>query len=233
MIYFIDLSLKYFKGACMKTILCYGDSNTWGYIPGDSGKRYDHKTRWTMVLKKLLNEGCPSEDPAYWVVEEGQNGRTTCREDPVDGDKNGCRQLLPILESHKPIDIVVIALGTNDLKVRFSPTPEDIAKGALRLAEAVQTSKAGPGDGAPKVLIICPPPIIGNPDNPIFRMMFAGGEKISQDLSFYFEQAAGECRAALLRAGDLIKSSNIDGIHFDTGEHTKLARAVADLIKKL
>ncbi|MDR3337276.1 MAG: SGNH/GDSL hydrolase family protein [Treponema sp.] len=217
----------------MKTILIYGDSNTWGYIPGDSGKRYDHKTRWTMALKKLLNEGCPPEDPAYWIEEEGQNGRTTCREDPVEGDKNGYRQLPPILESHKPLDIVIIALGTNDLKARFNPTAEDVAKGVLRLVETAQTSKTGPGDSAPKALIICPPPVIGNPDNPIFKSMFAGGEKISQELPPYFEQAAKECRATLLKAGDFIKSSSVDGIHFDAGELTKLARAVADVIKKL
>jgi lysophospholipase L1-like esterase len=74
----------------MKTILCYGDSNTWGYIPL-SGERHDHQTRWPMVLWRLLTNGTDWEDPPYWVVEEGLNGRTSCREDPVEGDRNGLR----------------------------------------------------------------------------------------------------------------------------------------------
>jgi lysophospholipase L1-like esterase len=74
----------------MKTILCYGDSNTWGFNP-HTGGRYDHKTRWPMAL-------------------EGLNGRTSCREDMVEGDRNGLRQILPILESHRPLDMAAVML---------------------------------------------------------------------------------------------------------------------------
>ncbi|MDR1587246.1 MAG: SGNH/GDSL hydrolase family protein [Treponema sp.] len=218
----------------MKTVLCYGDSNTYGYIPGIDAGRYDHKTRWPMVLKRLLNEGCPPDDPAYWVEEEGQNGRTTTREDPIEGDKNGFRQLIPILESHHPIDIVVIMLGTNDLKPRFSPTAPDIALGVQRLVEAVKLSGFGPDKSAPKVLVICPPPIIDNPGNPVFKHMIEGGEAISKELPYWFDKlVAGECGVPVIDAGKIIASSQGDGIHFDPEEHTKLATAVAGAIRKL
>jgi lysophospholipase L1-like esterase len=218
----------------MKTVLCYGDSNTYGYIPGINTGRYDHKTRWPMVLRRLLNEGCPPDDPAYWVEEEGQNGRTTTREDPIEGDKNGFRQLIPILESHHPIDIVVIMLGTNDLKPRFNPTAADIALGVQRLVGAVRLSGMGPDNSAPAILAICPPPIIENPKNPVFQHIFTGSEAISKELPYWFDKlVAGECGVPVIDAGKIIVSSQGDGIHFDPEEHAKLAKAIARAIRKL
>jgi lysophospholipase L1-like esterase len=187
-----------------------------------------------MALRNLLNEGCPPEDPAYWVVEEGQCGRTSTREDPVEGDRNGLRHLIPILESHKPIDIVVILLGTNDLKQRFKPSPFDIAAGVKRVALAVRDSRTGPGDAAPKVLMVCPPPIA---DSPGFRKkfgdMFGDCAELSRRLPPYFVQAAEECGAAWFDSGSVIRSSPADGIHWEKEEHQKLAQALADALRKM
>ena len=106
----------------MKTIVCFGDSNTYGRDPVTRG-RLDKKTRWPGVLQNTLGE-------EYEVIEEGLNGRTTVWDDPVRGGpkRNGSLYLLPCLESHTPIDLLVIMLGTNDLKARFSVTPYDIAE---------------------------------------------------------------------------------------------------------
>ena len=213
----------------MKTILCYGDSNTWGYAPR-TGNRYDHKTRWPTVMARILNRDSPVDDPAWWVVEEGLNGRTTCREDPVEGDKNGLRQLLPILESHKPLDVVAVMLGTNDLKCRFNPTPFDIAQGAQRVVIAVQESKTGPGDSAPRVIMICPPPMV---ESPAFRHIFGDSVELSKKLEPFYRQLAGECGAIFLNAGSFVKTSGVDGIHFDPEGQLALAKAVADIVKEL
>jgi lysophospholipase L1-like esterase len=217
----------------MKTVLCYGDSNTWGYDPV-LAVRLDHNTRWPMVLRKLLNEGCPPDNPAYWVVEEGQCGRTSAREDPVEGDRNGLRHLIPILESHKPIDIVVIVLGTNDLKQRFNPSPFDTANGVKRVVMAAQNSRAGPGDAAPKVLMVCPPPTV---DSPGFRAkfgdIFGDCAELSTRLPPYFRQAAEECGAAWFDSSRVIKSSPADGIHWEKEEHRKFAGALADVLRKM
>lgn len=211
----------------MKTILCYGDSNTWGYNPVNGG-RFDHKTRWTMVLKSILNKNASPDNPDWWVVEEGQNGRTSCREDEMEGDRNGLRQLIPILESHKPIDIVAVMLGTNDLKPRFNPTPYDIALGVYRIAKAVQGSETGPDYKAPKVLMICPPAII---DAPGFKHIFGEHSiEISKKLPPLYRAMAFDCGASFLEAGKYIKSSTADGIHFDAEEHHKLAKAVAEAV---
>ena len=138
----------------MKTILCYGDSNTWGANP--KGGRYDYTIRWPTVMASLLN---PPGDILYWVVEEGLNGRTTCHDDPIEGDRNGLRHLIPILRSHRPLDLVIVMLGTNDLKRRFNPSPYEISHGAQLVAKAVLSSECAPGDGQPKVLMVCPAPI--------------------------------------------------------------------------
>ena len=98
----------------MKTVLCYGDSNTFGYIP-ETGMRYPRDIRYPGRLKKLLGD-------EYDVIEEGCNGRTTIHDDPVDGWKNGLDYLKPCLNSHKPVDFVILMLGSNDLKATFHLT---------------------------------------------------------------------------------------------------------------
>lgn len=121
----------------MKTILCYGDSNTWGYSPATQD-RYGRDERWTGVLRNEIGEG-------YLVIEKGLGGRTTVWDDPVEGrHKNGETYLLPCLESHQPIDLVIILLGTNDLKRRFCVGAFDIAQGAGGLVRIVQKSETGP-----------------------------------------------------------------------------------------
>ncbi len=106
----------------MKTILCYGDSNTHGFNPATQG-RFSLSERWTGVLMRELGSD-------YHVIEEGLGGRTTVWDDPIMESRNGRDYLLPCLWSHKPLDLVIIMLGTNDLKDRFSLTPFDIAAGA-------------------------------------------------------------------------------------------------------
>ncbi|MDR0877157.1 MAG: SGNH/GDSL hydrolase family protein [Treponema sp.] len=213
----------------MKTILCYGDSNTWGHNPRTK-ERYDHKTRWPMVLKSLLNKGCAEDDPDWWIVEEGLCGRTSCREDDVEGDRNGLRQLIPILESHKPLDIVIVLLGTNDLKIRFRPTPYDIARGAQRIVTAVQDSRTGPGNTSPKVIMICPPPTV---EADGFKHLFGNSVELSKQLPPQFEALAKESGAIFLDAGKHIKTSTADGIHLEPEDHRKLAEAVAEIVKTL
>jgi lysophospholipase L1-like esterase len=208
----------------MKTILCFGDSNTWGADPA-GGPRFDAQTRWASVLRNELGAG-------YWVVEEGCNGRTTVWDDPIEGDKNGVAYLPACLVSHHPLDLVVIALGTNDLKQRFGVSPEDVARGAGVLAERVQKSGMGPGGSAPKVLLLAPPPFAPMAGTP-FEERFAGGEAKSQRLGECFAREARERGCAFLDLGQVIVSSPKDGIHWEPEEHRKLGRAMALTVRAL
>ena len=130
----------------MATIVCYGDSNTWGAIPMPSRAelgRFAPADRWPGVLREKLG-------PSHTVIEEGLNGRTTVHDDPDRRRpvKNGHRFLPVVLETHAPIDLVIIKLGTNDLKMRFSVPAYDIADGAGRLVDLVARLEERPGQGA-------------------------------------------------------------------------------------
>ena len=206
----------------MKTVLCYGDSNTWGYNPVTQD-RFPRDQRWPGVLRRELGEG-------YLIIEEGLNGRTTVWDDPIEGHKNGRRYLPPCLETHKPLDLVIILLGTNDLKMRFSVPAFDIANGAGVLVDIVQKSATGPGDGAPKVLLLAPPPVARLTD---FREMFQGAKEKSALFSAHYRRVAREKGCAYLDTSKVIVSSDLDGIHFEQGEHRKLGMAVAARVKEI
>ncbi len=206
----------------MYEVLCYGDSNTWGYSP-KSQERFARDTRWTGVLQVALGDG-------FRVIEEGLGGRTTVWDDPIEGDKNGRRQLPALLESHKPLDLVVLMLGTNDLKKRFSAPASDIAAGVERLIGIILASSSGRTGKAPKVLVIAPPPLGKLTD---LADMFEGGAEKSRLLGSLYRQAAAEYGCAFLDAGSMIHSSDLDGIHLEEKEHRALGEAVARDVKKI
>jgi len=206
----------------MKRVLCFGDSNTWGYDPA-TGNRLERDVRWTGVLRNALG-------PSYEVIEEGLNGRTTVWNDPIEGYKNGHDYLIPCLETHRPFDLIIIMLGSNDLKKRFSVSAYDIAKGAGVLVEVVQKSDAGIGGAAPKVLLVAPPPVAKLTG---YAEMFEGSEPKSRKLGEHFKNVAAEIGCAFLDASTVVVSSDLDGIHLEKEEHTKLGQAMAAKVKQL
>jgi lysophospholipase L1-like esterase len=206
----------------MKTILCYGDSNTWGHNPATQA-RFSRDERWAGVLRRELGD-------AYLVIEEGLNGRTTVWDDPIEGYKNGKEYLIPCLTTHKPLDLVVILLGTNDLKKRFSLSAYDIANGAGVLVDVVQKSDTGPDEKPPQLLLLAPPPIARLTE---YAEMFEGAEPKSRKFSENFRRVAEEYGCEWLDTADIIVSSDIDGIHFEADEHRKLGLAVADKVREI
>lgn len=207
----------------MKTIVCYGDSNTWGADPVVQGNRFDRVVRWPGVLRAALGED-------FLVTEEGLNGRTTVWDDPIEGYKNGKEYLIPCLETHKPLDLVIVMLGTNDLKVRFSVPAYDIANSAGVLIDIIQRSRTGLNESAPQVLLIAPPPIFEVGD---FADMFEGSRAKSLKFAEQYQRVADEFGCAFLNAGSVIESSPADGIHFEPSEHRKLGEAVAVQVKAI
>jgi lysophospholipase L1-like esterase len=179
-----------------------------------------------MALERILNED--ADEAEWWVDEEGLNGRTSCFDDPVELERNGLRHIIPILKSHKPLDIVAVMLGTNDLKRRFNPSPYDVAQGVLNVIKAIQHSETGPGDGAPKVLVICPPPIL---ESPVFGDVFSGSAAISRRLAHFYRQVCKESGAAFFDSGGVVKVSDIDGVHLESSEHLRLAEALSEIVR--
>src|SRR5215216_4593077 len=205
----------------MRTVLCYGDSNTWGYEPA-TGNRFPEDVRWPGVLARELGEG-------FRVIEEALNGRTTVRDDPVEEYKNGKDYLRPCLESHAPLDLVIIALGVNDLKARFFASASDAADGAGVLVNIAQRSGAGPDGGSPAVLLVAPPPVGALTE---LAQMFAGAGEKSKGFSHQYRRVAQKYGCLLLDAGEVVRASDRDGIHLEADEHRKLGEAVAALAKK-
>ena len=208
----------------MFEVMCFGDSNTWGYS-ASTGDRYPRSVRWTGVLQASLGSD-------FLVIEEGLNGRTTVWEDPVEGDKAGKRHLLPCLQSHAPLDLVILMLGTNDLKKRFSAPPCDIAAGAGVLMDIIQASNAGRGGSAPALLLLAPPPLAAT-STTAFGGMFAGGAEKSWELGKLYKEAAHIRNCPFIDTGAIIRSSEIDGIHLEEKEHRVLGEAVAQEVRRL
>ena len=206
----------------MKTILCYGDSNTWGYNP-ISQERHEYNNRWTTVLQCELGDD-------YLVIPEGLNGRTTVWEDPIELHKNGAAYLPPCLESHKPVDLVIIMLGTNDLKQRFSLPACDIAAGVGVLVDLVKKSDSGTGGTAPGVLILIPPEVRKLTD---FAEIFAGSQKKSLAFPTAYQTMADERGVFCLNIGRDVRFSDADGIHFEPDQLRKLGNLTAVKVREL
>ena len=212
----------------MTAILCYGDSNTWGY-QASTAERLGRWERWPGVLQRELGDD-------VHVIEEGQNGRTTVFDVPFEADRNGLTHLPVSLQTHHPLDLVMIDLGTNDL---FLPgvNAYHAARGAIKLAEVVLASDAGPADGAPLVLVVVPPPFapLGQWD----QAASPGAEAESQRLSRAFIDAAAAVKeedgitVPLLDLRDHVTSSPIDGIHFEADGHRSIGNAVAATLRKM
>lgn len=211
----------------MKNILCYGDSNTWGAQPVlklGNPDRYPHEVRWTTVMQNQLGN-------EYHVIAEGLNARTSAFDDEIEGQhKNGKRYLFPCLESHAPLDLVIIMLGTNDLKSRFSLTAWDIACGAASLVGVINNPSKPLYGGTPKTLLVAPAPL-GKLD--LLADHFAGGTEKSLLFADYFEKAAQNCGSAFLDASQIVTSSDEDGVHYDEDQLHPLGVAMSAKVREI
>lgn len=215
----------------MPAILCFGDSNTWGYDPEASARspvpvRHAAGVRWTGVLAAGLG-------PDYQVFEAGQNGRTTVFEDPHHPGRKGSAALPVFLETHKPLDVVILMLGTNDLKTVFHVPPGEIAAGAAALIKIIQQSGAGPAGQGPRILLVCPA-VAGPFDHlPEMAEKFGGGEAKSRRFPDFYRQVAAANGCAFLDAQPLVTASSIDGLHFDAANHRRLGEAMIEAVRAL
>lgn len=215
----------------MKTILCYGDSNTWGYDPAASAGspyaiRHPHDVRWTGILARELGEG-------HRVIEEGMNGRTTVLDDPVILHRNGRTHLPACLESHKPVDLVVLMLGTNDLKVMYNLPAGEIAAGAGQLVKLIKHSECGPKAGAPRILLVSPALVGDFSRVPDIEEKFVGALEKTQRFPALYEAIAQQHGCAFLNIQPHAKASDWDGLHFEADQHTSIGLAMATAVKRV
>lgn len=212
-----------------KRIMIFGDSNTWGWNPCNDLvsplQRWDDDERWAGVMQKELGDD-------FVVIPEGLNGRTSVWDDPIEEYRCGKDQIIPCLDTWAPLDLVIIMVGTNDLKVRYTVSAQDIANGVGIIVDKTLHQVGAFREAGPKVLLICPPPL-GPVENGVFGEMFAGNVEKSKKMPQFFEGVAKTYGVEYLDAGTLVKSSDEDGLHMQADQHAILGKAVAEIVKKM
>jgi lysophospholipase L1-like esterase len=204
----------------MTVILCYGDSNTHGTLPMASlaaQGRHAAGARWPDVMGAALG-------PDHRVIDEGLPGRTTVHDDPVEGGmRNGFTVLPAILHSHRPIDLLVLMLGTNDLKHRFSVTAFEISRSVERLVLAARA------EGVVRDIMIVAPVRVRECGS--LAEVFAGAEARQEGLSAHLSEAAERLGCGFFDAGSVAQVSDEDGVHFSPEAHKALGLAMASAVR--
>lgn len=202
----------------MKTVLAFGDSLTWGADPA-TGLRHPEEWRWPEVLENELADG-------YRVISEGLGGRTTCHDDHTGPCcRNGARALPVALASHMPLDLVIVMLGTNDLKPAHGGRAEAAVSGMRRLAEIVETFPYKPRRSVPKFLLVAPPACTSE----------RAGRSLAEAarLSPLYRALAEEIGVHFFDAGTVATASSIDGVHLDREQTRAIGRALAAPVRRL
>lgn len=211
-----------------RRIVCFGDSNTWGYNP-ENGSRYSEDIRWTKLLEKRLGGD-------FRVIEEGQNGRTIANPDPWEwGTKCGIDQILPIVESHMPMEALVIMLGSNDLKSKFNLPVPDIAGSLQNMLKNVRSHcKYYLNNPDLRILIVSPPAFSENFACSPFKEFFDADRVIekSKELPKWYKLVAEQFSCEFLDATSEIAAGDIDSLHMSPEGHEKLAQLVYDKLNE-
>jgi len=200
----------------MKNILCYGDSNTWGYVPG-TGERFSREDRWPGLLQQSLGN-------TYRIIEAGLNGRTTVFDDPGKPGCNGLTGLGGVLESCPDLAMVILMLGTNDLKHHLHVSAIETAQGIARLVERIATDSPGASRDTPEILIVSPPGIRAGSvsSGPLFQ----GAREKSRQFPRLLAEVARNKGCHFLDAAKFVSPGPVDGVHLDKRGHARLARLI-------
>lgn len=210
----------------MKYILVYGDSMSWGLIPG-TRQRLAFEHRWPGVMEKALN----MRGRNLRVIEECLNGRRTAWDDPFKPGRRGLDGLAQRMESHSPLDLVILMLGTNDFQAAHANNAFLSAQGIAALITAVRTAPIEPGMPVPPILVVAPPPVKEprGPNAPKFIETAAR----SQGLSAAYKGVCELMDCRFLDAGQIISVSNIDGVHVDMDQHILFGEEIAAFVNGL
>ena len=213
-----------------KSILCYGDSNTFGHRPTD-GQRYPYGVRWTSLLAENLGKD-------FQVIEAGLNSRTTVIDDEVEKYRNGLKYIDVVVEMNWPLDLVILMLGTNDMKVRYQAQAVDIAEGARSIVREIRRlhQEIRP-DWMPQILLVSPL-LVGEKirDGLSDCSEGFGGERaywLSRELAPLYQQVAREDGCHFLDAGSVASAGTADALHLEEEGHRDLAAAMEAKVREI
>lgn len=208
-------------------IVCFGDSNTWGYNPRTKN-RFPESVRWTGLLQQALGDH-------YFVIEEGQNGRTIASDDPCEGDKNGMLSVIPCIESQKPFDLLILMLGSNDLKKKFNYAAIDIAGEMQLMLEKIRAYTKYHMEAEPKILLLSPPYVGENIRDSWLGDCFGYEQSVetSRQLSPWYQELAKMYECDFIDAALYAKAGTTDALHMEEDGHENLAKILTDYVRNL
>tara|TARA_B110000483_G_scaffold234349_1_gene304277 strand:+ start:2102 stop:2740 length:639 start_codon:yes stop_codon:yes gene_type:complete len=207
----------------MKQILVYSDSLTWGIIPG-TRRRLEFNDRWTGYMENLLNQN----GVEVRIIENCLNGRRTVWNDPFLPGRKGDVGIEQVIEMHSPLDLVIIALGTNDFQSMHSFNAWHSAQGIRTILNRVKSAPLEPGMPAPSLLIVTPP-LIKTPKGPI-APKFKGGEVKILGLAEEYKKISDELQCHYFDCSSVTTSSKVDGVHLDKDQHHLVGAAISRLV---
>lgn len=206
----------------MKSVLCYGDSNTYGVNPFTGG-RWPKEVRWPGILQKHFGHEID-------VIEEGLGGRTTVWDDPFAEGRNGKKSLPMLLDSHKPLDLIIIMLGTNDLKERFQALPEDIACGVGQLTGIIRSHFSADSCSQPEILLVSPIHLGSDVEHSVYSGFRNSAVEKSKLLAPLVQKQAELYGCLFLDASSVAMPNCADMIHMDEKSHAALAVAIQKFV---
>lgn len=210
----------------MKTILCYGDSLTWG-SDAETGGRHAREDRWPVVLQAALGDDAQ-------VIAEGLRGRTTAFDEHLaDCDRNGARILPTVLYTHAPVDLVILLLGTNDMKPVIAGTAVAAMQGMRRLVSLIQLNALRDGSAEPPAILIVAPPLLCETANHEYSAMFAGGIEQSKMLASLYADLADETGCGFYDAGSVAQASPVDGVHLDAANTRAIGKGLESVVRMM
>ncbi|NTW15024.1 MAG: hypothetical protein HGA38_01485 [Candidatus Moranbacteria bacterium] len=209
-----------------KRILCFGDSNTWGYIPGTDHQRYPSDIRWPGMMQSLLGNG-------YEIIEEGLNSRGIENGDdrPEKGGRSAVEYIVPCLDSHDPLDCIIVFLGSNELKSRLNLLPREVGESLRRLLLLIASRSSQGGRSKPHIVVVVPPVI--DEETEYCRMLdkYMGAHDKSLALKTIFKSIAEEVGVGVIDMQDELKTGD-DGVHLLPESHRCLAERLANELKE-
>ncbi|WP_108398601.1 SGNH/GDSL hydrolase family protein [Devosia submarina] len=209
----------------MKTILAFGDSLTWG-ADAQTGGRHAFEDRWPSVLEQQLGGKAR-------VIAEGLSGRTTSFDDHASlADLNAVRALPMLLATHTPLNLVIIMLGTNDLKAHICGTALGAALGMRRLAQIILHYPFGPNEPQPKIMLVAPP-FISQPAQSLALDHFAGAGPESRKLASLYREIAAIETCRFWDAGSVARTSPVDGVHLDAANTRAIGIGLVDKVRTM
>ena len=210
----------------MKQILVYGDSLTWGIVPG-TRRRLPFAQRWPAILEAgLVNLGHPVR-----VIEDSLNGRRTVWDDPFKPGRNGLAGIEQRIEVNSPLALVILMLGTNDFQSVHQHNASHSAQGIASIVRAIRRAPIEPDMPVPAILIVSPP--IAGTAVGTMADKFAGARERGRGLGAAYEAVAAEMSCAFFDAGAIIGPSHVDGVHLDADQHPILGNALVAPVRML